>query len=102
MEIDILHAAHGDKKRKIDTSTEKGRQEAAVLLNKMFKQGVAVFLERPTTKYGASKTYRVRRYDPEKDLLIIEADVKGKQKELKTRGKKAKATAVAPVAGGSR
>lgn len=94
MIVEILHAAHGDKKRNIDTATEKGRQEAAILLNKMFKQGAAVFLDR------GKNTYRVKKYDPAKDMLVVEADVKGKTKQVATRGRKAKTTAVAPVAGG--
>jgi hypothetical protein len=61
MEIEVLHAARGDKKKSIDTNTDKGRQEAAVFLNKMMKQGTAVFLER------GKKTYRVKGYDPRKD-----------------------------------
>jgi hypothetical protein len=94
MEIEVLHAARGDKKKSIDTNTEKGRQEAAVFLNKMMKQGTAVFLER------GKKTYRVKGYDPKKDLLTVALEEK--DKTVTTRGRKAKTTAVAPVAGGSR
>jgi uncharacterized membrane protein YkoI len=95
MEVEILHNMRGDKKKAFDTNTEKGRQEAAILLNKLMKQGTAIFLER------GKKTYRVKGYDPGKDMLIVDADVKGETKEVRTRGKKAKAAAVAPVAGGA-
>jgi hypothetical protein len=94
MEIEVLHAARGDKRKQIDTSTEKGRQEAAVFLNKLMKQGTAVFLER------GKKTLRVKGYDPKKDMLIVTAEVHGKDKDVRTHGRKGKAVAVAPVAGG--
>lgn len=94
MEIEVLHAARGDKRKQIDTSTEKGRQEAAVFLNKLMRQGTAIFLER------GKKTLRVKGYDPAKDMLIVTAEVKGKDKDVRTRGRKGKAVAIAPVAGG--
>lgn len=99
MEIEVLHARYGDKQRKINTSTEKGRQEAAIFINRLFKQRVAIFLERPT-KSGQTKTYRVKQYDPSSDSLIVEAEVRGATREVKARGSKSKTTAVAPVAGG--
>lgn len=91
MEVEILHNLHGDKKRQYDTNTEKGRQEMAVLINKMIKGGTAVFLER------GKKTFRVKAYDPDKDTLTIEAE---NGKPVKASGRKGKTTAVAPVAGG--
>lgn len=94
MEIEVLHAARGDKQKQIDTSTEKGRQEAAVYLNKLMKQGTAVFLKR------GKKTLRVKGYDPVKDMLIVSADVKGKEKDVRAHSRKGKGVAVAPVAGG--
>ena len=97
MQVDILHSTRGDKKRKIDTDSERGRQEAAILLNRLMKEGAAVFLEREN---GKKRTYRVKAYDPAKDLLTVVADVKGQAKTVSTRGSKAKATAVAPTAGG--
>ena len=93
MEIEVLHARKGDKKKSINTGTEEGRQEAAVFLNKMMKQGTAIFLDR-----GKGKTYRVKGYDPKKDLLTVALEQKGKT--VTTKAGKAKATAVAPVAGG--
>lgn len=92
LEVEVLHAARGDKKKSIDTTTEKGRQEAAVFLNKLMKQGTAVFLER------GKKTYRVTKYDPNKDLLTVVLDDEGKKTTAK--GKKSKTVACAPVAGG--
>ena len=71
---------------------KKAEQEAAVFLNKLMRGGSAVFLER------GKKTYRVKGYDPKKDLLTVAIDEKGKT--VTTRGRKAKTTAVAPVAGG--
>jgi hypothetical protein len=91
-EIEILHNLHGDKRKKIDTSTEAGRAEAATICKKMLKQGTAIFLER------GKKTYRVKDYDPEKDQLIVAHEAKGDVKAKATKGKK---TAVAPVAGGA-
>ena len=95
MEIEILHNVHGDKKKVFDTSTEHGRQQAAVTINKLMKSGTAIFLERK-----GGKTYRVKGYDAAKDMLIVDTDLHGKNKEVTTRGKKAKTAAVAPVAGG--
>lgn len=94
MEVEILHALHGDKKRKIDTETEKGRQEAAILINKLMKSGTAVLLER------GKKTYYVKGYDAKKDQLIVSVEKNGKSKEVKASGKKSKAVGVPRVAGG--
>lgn len=95
MEIEILHAARGDKKKKFDTSTPEGRKETAAFMDKLLKGGTAIFLERK------KRTLRVKKYDPETDTLIVEVEQRGVNKEVKTRGGRAKATAVAPVAGGS-
>ena len=94
MIIDILHNLRGDKRKKVDTSTERGRQEAAVLINKLLKSGTAIFLER------GKKTLRVKSYDAEKDMLVVDAEIHGTTKPVKTKASKARATAVAPVAGG--
>jgi hypothetical protein len=98
MEIEILHNVKGDKRKNFDTSTEKDRQQLSIIINRLMKQGTSIFLERLTTKYGATKTYRVRKYDPEKDLLLVAVDEQGKT--VTTRANKAKTVAVAPVAGG--
>lgn len=91
MEMEVLHSSLGDKKKMLDTSTEKGRQEAALLLNKMMKKGVAIFVER------GKKAFRVKSYDPEKDNLTVQlAD----GKTAKASGKKSKTVALAPNAGG--
>ena len=94
MEVEILHATKGDKKKSIDTKTPKGRGEANALLALLAEQKCAVFLERGT------KTYRVVGYDPKTDQLIVEAGKSKKKKLIKTAGHKAKCAAVAPVAGG--
>lgn len=94
MEIEILHNVHGDKKKKIDTSTKAGRESAASLVKKLLTGGSALFLER------GKHVYRVKGYDEKKDKLIVESDHKGKNKLITTRANKAKTTAVAPVAGG--
>lgn len=94
MIVELLHSQEGDKKRNIDTSTEKGRQEAAVLLNRLMKQGTAVFLER------GKRSYIVKSYDPVADLLVVTTEVKGKAKTVTARGAKSKTTAVPPSAGG--
>ena len=91
MELEILHNLHGDKKRQFDTGTEKGRQELAVVLNRLMKGGTAIFLER------GKKTYRVKAYDPKADMLTVDAD---NGKPVKATGRKGKTTAVAPVRGG--
>lgn len=90
MEIEILHSREGDKKKTVDTATEKGRQEAAVFLNRLMKQGAAVFLER------GKKSYRVKSYDPANDTLLVQTD----RGMAKARGSKSKTTAVARTAGG--
>lgn len=91
MEIEVLHSALGDKKKKLDTSTEEGRQQCAIFLNKMMKQGVSIFVER------GKKAFRVKSYDPEKDLLTVQLD---DGRTAKASGRKSKASAVAPIAGG--
>lgn len=94
MELEILHNVHGDKKKKFDTTTERGRQEAAITINKLLKTGTAIFLER------GKKTFRVKSYDAKRDSLIVEAEVKGQTKHVAAKGRKSKGVAVAPVAGG--
>lgn len=96
MEIEILHNVHGDKKKKIDTSTAKGRETAAALIKKLTHGGTALFIER------GDHVYRVKGYDEKKDKLIVESDHGGKNKLITTRADRAKAVAVAPVAGGCR
>lgn len=91
MDIEILHSHHGDKTRTVDTATEEGRQQAAVLLDRLMKQGAAVILQR------GKKAYRVTKYDPKKDLLTVRV---AHDKEVTAKGKKGKTTAVAPSAGG--
>ena len=95
MELEILHAARGDKKKKIDTSTPAGRKEAATIIEKLIKGGTAIFLERE------KMTLRVKKYDPKLDKIIVEVTRKGKNQLVSTRADKAKTVAVAPVAGGS-
>jgi hypothetical protein len=94
MEMEILHTMRGDKKKKFDTATEAGRKEAKALIDKLLKSGTAIFLERK------KKTMRLKGYDPTTDSLIVEAEVRGEQRDVRTRGRKAKTVAVAPVAGG--
>lgn len=91
MVIEVLHSHHGDKSRKVDTATEGGRQEAAVFINRLMKQGASVFLQR------GKKAYRVTKYDPKKDLLTVRV---AHDKETTAKGSKSKTTAVAPSAGG--
>ena len=93
MEVEILHVREGDKKRKFDTTTEKGRQEAA-LINKLMKAGTAILLER------GKKTYYVKGYDPEADTLVVSVERNGESKQVRASGKKSKTTAVPRVAGG--
>lgn len=95
MDLEILHAQHGDKKKKYDTATEKGRQEAALMINRLMKVGTAILLER------GKKTYYVKGYDPAKDQLIVSVDKNGKSKQVKASGKKSKTVAVPRVAGGA-
>ena len=65
MEVEILHTTKGDKRRKIDTKTEDGRQEAAVLLNRLMRDGMFIVLDR------GKKAYRVTGYDAKKDVLKV-------------------------------
>lgn len=94
MEIEILHNFEGDKKKKLDTSTPEGRKEAQKFFEKLIKGGTAIFLE---TKGG---TYRVTKYNAEKDRLTVRFDKGNKSREVTTRGSKGRKTAVPPRAGG--
>ncbi len=94
MEIEILHTMHGDKKRNYDTTTEEGRQQAAIFLNKLMKSGTAILLER------GKKTYYVKGYDQQKDQLMVSVEKNGESKKVKASGKKSKTVAVPRVAGG--
>jgi hypothetical protein len=94
MIVEILHSTKGDKKKSIDTNTEQGRGEAHALLKMLADTKCAVFLER------GKQTYRVVGYDQKTDKLIVEAGKGKKQKQVTTKGFKAKCAAVAPVAGG--
>lgn len=94
MELQLLHVQQGDKKQKFDTDTPAGRKQAGDMIKRLLRQGTAIFVER------GDKLYRVKRYDEANDKLVVKATVKGKEKEVTTRGKKAKTVGVAPVAGG--
>lgn len=96
-DVEILHTVRGDKKKQFDTSTEEGRQETAVFVNRMIKEGTAIFLE--TEK----DTYRIKGYDPKEDRLIVAVHTEaGKTEDVPAKpGKRGrKTTAVPPRAGG--
>lgn len=91
MDVEILHSFHGDKSEKMDTETEAGRQKAAVLINRLMKQGAAVILQR------GKKAYKVKGYNPKTDTLMVQT---AREEFVAARGKKSQVTAVAPSAGG--
>jgi len=95
MELEILHTRLGDSKRKFDTSTKKGREEFASILNKLVKSGTSVLLER------GKKTYYMDRYDAARDILFVKVEKGGEVKKVGASGKKSKAVAVPRVAGGT-
>jgi hypothetical protein len=90
LEIEVLHSLEGDRKKKIDTSTEAGRKEAQEFIRKQIREGTAIFLER------GKKTYRIKDYDAKADKLIVSTD-NGDTKASSAKGRK---TAVPPKAGG--
>jgi hypothetical protein len=96
MEMEILHALDGDKKKKLDTSTPECRVEVEKFIKRQLKDGVALFLERGEgTKL---KTYRVTGYDPKKDKLKVRLE--NKRREVNASPDKGRTTAVPPRAGG--
>lgn len=95
METELLHVQKGDKKKKHDTATEAGRQEAAQFIAEQIRKGTALFLCR------GKKTYRIQSYDPKTDHLIVVAEVKGEDKKVRTKAGKAKVAGVPPIAGGA-
>lgn len=107
MEINMLHAYHGDKKKKLPTTTAEEREKTAEAIIQLKRSGIALFLEK------GQDAYPVEGYDPETDQLIItvpfsQAELKmrdqqgRKVKKVKAKAEKAgrKVTGVAPVAGG--
>ncbi len=100
MELQVLHTTIGDRKKKLDTSTEAGRKEAEKAIAQMIRKGTAIFLE------TQANTYRVIGYDPKRDVVLVKIDDL-EQLDRKRRGRpvgrasgKARMTAVAPRAGG--
>jgi hypothetical protein len=75
MDIELLHTTAGDRKKKIDTSTAEGCEQAKELIDRLLRQGTALFLERGAGK--RTKTYRVQGYDPQTDRLICRVEAKG-------------------------
>jgi len=111
LEVELLHIHHGDKKKRVDTSTGEGRNEVDRLLKSLCEQKCAVFLER------GKEAYRVTGYDKENDKLIVEVERRRGRKPkqppatrlsldedtkaiCRVAASAAKVTAVAPVAGG--
>jgi len=94
LELEILHTFEGDRKKKIDTTTEKGRKEAQATIKKLMARGTALFVTR------GKETYRVKDYDPRHDALLVEFLGKGKRMIVTAKGQKSRVTAVAPQAGG--
>ena len=94
MELEMLHVVKGDKKKNLDTLTEKGRKETAVLINKMIREGTAVFLE------VGKKAYRVTGYDDKKNRLKVRVESKTRAKEVGVSPDKGRKSAVPPRAGG--
>ena len=94
MEVEVLHAQRGDKKKKIDTGSAAGRKEAETFIKTMLRQGTAIFLER------GKKTYRITDYDAKKNHLIVRLEKKGKAVSVGASPAKGRKTAVAPQAGG--
>lgn len=94
--VEVLHSYHGDKSQHINTDTEEGRQEAAILLNRLMRQGATVILQRGT------KAYTVEGYDPTNDTLKVRVETRRGRpaKTVEARADKSTTTAVAPSAGG--
>lgn len=86
MEIEVLHALHGDKKKQLDTP-----QERAQFIKKMIREGTAIFLER------GKKTYRITDFDEKKNRLIVRID---DGRHVAAKPEKGRKTAVPPRAGG--
>jgi len=106
MQVELLHVYHGDKKREYLTDTPENRQKTGEAINHLLKSGIALFLEK------GIQTYTINGYDPEKNVLLIEAPFHGGE-QIKTKGrlktkkimakpekKGRKVTGVAPVRGG--
>ena len=90
LEVEILHSLHGDRKKKIDTSTEAGRKEAQEFIRKLIREGTSIFMER------GKNAYRIADYDSKKDRFIVVTH-KGRVTASPAKGRK---TAVPPKAGG--
>jgi hypothetical protein len=98
MEVEILHAQQGDKKKKLDRSTLECRVEVEKFIKRHIREGTALFLERGS---GAKvRTYRITGYDPKTDKLKTSLFRKGSVREVSASPDKGRKTAVPPRAGG--
>lgn len=96
MEIEILHAMHGDKKKVLDRSTAECRLEVKKFVERHIKEGTALFLERG--EGAKTKTYRITGYDAKKDELKVR--VEKMKRDVGAAPDKGRKTAVPPRAGG--
>jgi hypothetical protein len=68
MQIDYLHVNRGENPVTFDTDTEEGRKKLVEEFQRLLRSGTPVMLE---LGGPGGETYRIQRYDPEKDKLHV-------------------------------
>lgn len=109
--LSVLNVGHGDLKLSFNSQDPAEVERARKAVNDMLNRGYAIFVE-----LAGGKLRRVKKFDSRRDVYIV-ADVpaeaaaagpaqtgngrrSSKQRTASIPAKKAKATAVAPTAGG--
>lgn len=92
-----LNAQRGDRESTLDTSTKAARSQLGETIEQKKRDGAAIFV------HYKGDDYRVDRYDPQTDELVVHAKgpaEKGKPNRLRIKAARARLTVVAPTAGG--
>lgn len=85
----------GDREIILDTSTKAARRKLERIIERKKREGASIFVE------FMDDTFRVERYDPNQDELIVRAKKAARgPRTFKIKAAKTKITVVAPIAGG--
>ncbi len=87
--IDVLNTGYGDFELRFNPDSPEEVQKAKETITDMLKRGYAIFVRKGT------ETFRVRRFDPDKNVYIIGSTPAEEVPVAETR-----ATAVGRSAGG--
>ena len=95
IELEVLSTIHGHNTIYLEEGSPEKRAEFAKTVQKLLRDGHAVFLMQPD-----ETTRRIKEYDPETNEWIVCGASPRSARTERVPAQKTRAAAVAPVAGG--